>query len=267
MKIYDLNGKESGKVDLPKQFNEEVRPDIIKKAVLAIRANKRQKYGAYKEAGQRHCVTISKMRRDYRSVYGSGRSRTPRKVMSVRGSRFNWVGAVVPNTVGGRRAHPPKAEKDWTQKINKKENRLAIRSALSATLISSMVRERGHIIPEIYPFVLDNKINEIAKTKEFIDVLFKLGFEQELARSQKRIIRAGKGKLRGRKYITKKSILIVVIDKRCKLAKAAKNVPGIDLINVANLNAELLAPGTHIGRATLFTKEAIEKIGKENLFN
>lgn len=266
MKIYDLNGKETGKIDLPKQFKEKVRSDVIHKVVLALQANKRQQYGAHDRAGKRNSVSISKQRKDYRCVYGSGRSRTPRKVMSVRGSRFNWVGAFAPNTVGGRRAHPPKATKDWTQKINKKENKFAIRSALSATIMPELVKARGHKIPEIYPFVLDNNVQNLTKTKEFVDLILKLGFESELVRTEKRAIRAGKGKLRGRKYITKKSLLLVVADKRCKLAQAVKNVPGIDLINVSNLNVELLAPGCHVGRAALFTKDAIEKMNKENLF-
>lgn len=266
MKVYDLNGKETGKIDLPKQFQEEIRPDLIKKVVIALQANKRQKYGANERAGKRNTVTLSKKRRDFRGIYNSGSSRTPRKVMSVRGTRFNWVGAFAPNTVGGRRAHPPKAEKDWTQKINKKENKKAIRSALSATIIPELVTARGHKIPQIYPLALDNKVTEISKTKDFTDLILKLGFEAELARGSLRKIRAGKGKLRGRKHVTKKSILLVVSDKRCKLAKAAKNVSGFDVINVKSLNAELLAPGCHIGRATLFTQDAIEKISKENLF-
>ncbi len=266
MKIYDLNGKETGTIDLPKQFKEKVRPDIIKKVVLALQANKRQKYGAFKEAGKRHSVRLSKKRRDYRGIYNSGQSRTPRKVMSVRGTRFNWVGAFAPNTTGGRRAHPPKAEKNWTQKINKKENKAAIRSALSATVIPEIVKARGHKVPETYPFVLDDQIQSLTKTKQVRDAILKLGFNQELARTEKRRIRAGVGKLRGRKYVTKKSLLLVVADKRCKLAKTAKNIPGIDITNAANLNAELLAPGCHPGRAALFTKDAIVKITKENLF-
>ena len=48
---------------------------------------------------------------------------------------MNWVGAFAPGTVGGRRAHPPKSEKIWSKKINKKENAKAIRSAISATLL------------------------------------------------------------------------------------------------------------------------------------
>ena len=123
LKIIDQNNKDKGSVELPVQFTEQVRPEVVKKVVLAIQNNNRQKYGAFPEAGKRSSAELSKRRRAYRGSYGIGISRVPRKIMSRRGTRMNWVGAVVPGTVGGRKAHPPKAEKNWDQKVNKKENR------------------------------------------------------------------------------------------------------------------------------------------------
>ena len=62
--------------------------------------------------------------------------------MSQRGSQFNWVGATVPSAVGGRRAHPPKvAGMINTLKINKKEEKIAFCSALSASVDSKKVSE------------------------------------------------------------------------------------------------------------------------------
>ncbi len=266
MKIYDAHGKETGTINLPQQFKEEVRVDLISRAVLAVQSNNRQRYGSDPDAGKRPSVRVSKRRRDYRTSYGIGIARSPRKVMSVRGTRFNWVGAFAPNTVKGRSAHPPKSLKDWTQKINKKENKKAIRSAISATLLPDLVKSRGHIVPKTYPFVLDDSLIDVSKTKEAIEIFSNLGFTEELKKNDKRKIRAGKGKMRGRKYITRKTLLLVVGDKRCALAKAVSNIAGLDVINAANLNAELLAPGCMPGRAALFTKEAIEKISKERLF-
>jgi len=140
LKILNKEAKETGKIKLPEQFKEQVRTDLVKRAVLAIQANNRQRYGASPEAGKRASAYVSKRRRNYKTTYGIGQSRTPRKVMSRSGTRFNWVGAFAPQTVGGRRAHPPKASKIWTQKINTLENRKAIRSALSATIIPEIVR-------------------------------------------------------------------------------------------------------------------------------
>jgi len=263
--IYESSKNKTGDIDLPKQFNEGVRPDLIKRAVLALQSNKRQPYGAAPGAGKRHSVKISKRRKKYRGCYGFGISRTPRKILSRRGTRMFWVGAFAPNTIGGRRAHPPKAEKIITKKINIKERRKAIRSAISATIVNHAVKERGHIIPEAYPFILGGKFEDLSKTKDIINTLNEFGLKEELSRASKKTVRAGKGKSRGRKYKTRKGPLIVV-SKECKTTKAAINIPGIDIATVKELNAELLAPGAVPGRLTLWTKSAIEALEKEKLF-
>ncbi|MBC8444145.1 hypothetical protein H8D83_01015, partial [Candidatus Woesearchaeota archaeon] len=79
-----------------------------------------------------------------------------------------------------------------------------------------------------------------------------------------RKIRAGKGKARGRKYIKKKGPLIIT-STRCKISNSAKNL-NIDVVEIENLNAELLAPGAQPGRVALFTEGAIEKLKQEQLF-
>ncbi len=265
LKIYNTKGEESGSIDLPSQFNEEFRPDLIKKAVLVIQSNSRQKYGADPRAGKKHSAYVSKRRHAFRGTYGIGQSRTPRKVLSVRGTRFNWVGAFAPQTVGGRRAHPPKAEKNWSLSINKKENRKAIRSAMTATILKDIVASRYSSVPTNYPFVLDEDFESIKKTKELNNALTKLGFNDFLKRSIIKTIRAGIGKLRGRKTKQRSSILFVVSDE-CDLLKSARNIPGADVVKVSKLNAELLAPGTNPGRLTLFTKQAIETLKKDKLF-
>lgn len=265
LKILDLENKEKGKIRLPKQFEEEIRPDLIKRDVLAIMSHKRQGYGASPEAGKRASAIISKRRRDYRGCYGYGISRIPRKILSRRGMRMNWQGAFAPGTVGGRQAHPPKAEKVWWQKINKKERRMAIRSAISATIKKELVEKRGHRVMDNYPFVIDSAIENIDKTKKAKDVLMRLGLEEELKRCEKKKVRAGKGKMRGRKYRKKKGPLIVV-SKDCGLIKSAGNIPGINVCAIKNINAELLAPGAVPGRLTLWSRGAIELLEKERLF-
>jgi large subunit ribosomal protein L4e len=265
LKVLTKQGTEKGNLDLPSQFSEPVRDDLIKRAVLSLQSIRRQPYGSDPEAGKRASADLSKRRRKYRGMYGHGISRTPRKILSHRGTQFNWQGAFAPNTVGGRRAHPPKAEKIWEQNINKKERRKAIRSAMAATINKEIVNERGHVIPDNYPFVIESGLELLDKTKQVLDALNKLGFEKELERSGKKSIRAGRGKMRGRKY-KKTNGPLIVISKECKLEKAAKNIPGVDVVKVNALNAELLAPGAVAGRATLFTQAALEKLDKEKLF-
>src|SRR3989338_8220343 len=117
MKILDISGKEKGVAQLPEQFKEAVRPDLIQRAVEHIQGNNRQPYGAKPTAGTRSSAETSKRRRDYKTSYGMGISRVPRKIISKQDTRMNWVGAFMPGTVGGRRAHPPKAARVWTKDL------------------------------------------------------------------------------------------------------------------------------------------------------
>lgn len=265
--IFNLEGKKVKEIELPVQFSEEYRPDLIKRAVLAIQANKRQSYGAFPKAGQRASAVLSRRRRDFRSAYGYGISRVPRKILWRRGTQFGWVGAFAPGTVKGRKAHPPKATKILAQKINIKERRKAIRSALAATTLKDVVSSRGHSISKLstLPLVVEKKFESLTKTKDVKSALEKIGLKEELQRINTRKIRAGKGKSRGRKHKTKKGPLIVVSE-NCSLEKSAKNILGIDICKVNLLNTELLAPGTVPGRLTIFTENAIDKLKNEKLF-
>jgi large subunit ribosomal protein L4e len=259
--VLDKTAKEVGKKELPEQFDEPVRKDLIYRAVLTVQANSRQPYGSNPDAGMLVSAKLSRRRRDYKGAYGMGISRSPRKIMTKRGTRFNWVGALAPNTRGGRRAHPPKAFRIWDKKLNTKERRKALRSALAATMHKVMVTARGHIVPKEFPFILSNDIENIKKTKDVIELLYALGFKAELDRTKEKVKRAGLGKNRGRPFKVKKSVLFVV-SKKCGLNSAAANVSGVDIVTPDHLNAELLAPGCSVGRLTLYTEAAIEEIAK-----
>ncbi len=260
LKIKAITGTSKKEITLPAQFNEPVRPDIIKRAFLVIQSNNRQKKGAAPDAGKRHSSYLSKRRNSYRSTYGIGQSRTPRKVMSRRGTRLNYVGAFAPQTVGGRRAHPPKSEKIITLSINRKERRKAIRSAMSAILNIEFLKEKNYQVPSDYPFIIENSIEKISKTSELKEILEKLKIKTYIQRK----IRAGRGKTRGRKYTRKKGPLFVT-GNECELFDASKNL-NVESCQVKNLNVKLLAPGGMPGRVVLFTENAINILTKENLF-
>ena len=265
MKIIKLDGTEQGNIELPEQFKEPIRGDLIARAVEVIQLNKKQPYGAKIGAGMRASAELSRRRHDYRGSYGHGISRVPRKIMSRNGTRMNWVGAVAPGTVGGRRAHPPTAIKILKKSINEKERKKAIRSALAASVDKELVAAKGHIIPKNYPFILTNDIEKLEKTKEIKKSLEKLGFEEELKRIAVKKIRSGIGKLRGRKYKSKKGPLLVV-GSECKLTQSVQNIPGIEIVQIKNINCELLAPGKKLSRATLFTENAIKELKEKKLF-
>ncbi len=264
LKVLDLNAQEKGSVNAPAQFLEPVRLDLIKRAAAAMQSRVRQAYGASPRAGMRHSAELSRRRKNYRGSYGHGISRVPRKIMTRRGTRFMWVGAQAPGTVGGRRAHAPKACKNLVKDMNKKERKKAIRSALAASISRDYTIARGHRTPENFPFILSADFEKVAKTKEIIGTLNKLGLEAELERAGQKSIRAGKGTMRGRKYKTRKGPVIVVSD-TCALSKVT-NVPGLEIVNVSELNALTLAPGTIGGRLALYTEAALKKVEEAKLF-
>ena len=97
-------------------------------------------------------------------------------------------------------------------------------------------------------------------TRKFVAMMEALGLADDLVRSkQGRTIRAGKGTMRSRKYRTPRSLLLVVSQKD-GLDKAARNVPGVDVVTAKDLSAEDLAPGGDPGRLTIWTKAAIEAL-------
>jgi large subunit ribosomal protein L4e len=259
IKSYTLNGKPSKEsLDLPAQFDTPYRPDIIKRAVLAIQSRRRQPHGVDEMAGKRNTAESWQT--------GHGRSRMPRVKGSGTGAA-NQAG-FAPGTVGGRVAHPPEARKVLVERINKNENRLAIRSAIAASANPDYVKARGHRVENVphIPLIVSSRLETLETTKEVYATLTALGLNDDLERaSNGRSIRAGKGKMRGRKMKVPKSILIVVGEDK-GISKAARNLPGVDITEVHGLNAELLAPGTHAGRLVVWTTSAITRLEKENLF-
>ncbi|TFH10280.1 MAG: 50S ribosomal protein L4 [Candidatus Thorarchaeota archaeon] len=259
IKTYTLQGKASKEsVELPPQFDTPYRPDVIRRAVLAVQSRRRQPHGVDELAGKRNTAKSWQT--------GHGRSRMPRIKGSGTGAA-NKAG-FAPGTVTGRVAHPPEARKVLIERINKTENRLAIRSAIAASSNPEFVKARGHRVDNVpnIPLIVSSKLESLATTKEVRETLTYLGLGDDLERaSNGRSIRAGKGKMRGRKMKTPKSVLIVV-GTDSGVSRAARNLPGVDIAEVHGLNAELLAPGTHAGRLVVWTTSAIDRLGKENLF-
>jgi len=251
--VYSLNGKKTGTVELPKVFEEVIRPDLIKKAVLSSQSARYQPQGRDPFAGKRTSA----------ESWGPGRGVS--RVSRVKGSGYSagGRGAFVPQAVGGRLAHPPRAEKRIIKKINAKERKKATESAIAATGIKELVEKRGHVIdkvPEI-PLVVSDDLESLKTTKEVKDTFSKLGLSEDLERAKDRKVRAGKGKMRGRKYKKKKSALLVVSDNG-GVPRGARNHPGIDVVKAGHLGVEQLAPGTHYGRLVVYTKSAIEDIAE-----
>ena len=248
--VYKTDGTSSEKIDLPNIFNTPYRPDIIRKSFNILHSNKRQPYGSDPLAGLRHATaSVGK---------GRGQSRVPRL---TQGSKA----ALAPCVVGGRRAHPPKSERNWKEKINKKEKLLAKNSAIAATAMKDMVIKRGHKFDGkvTLPIIVEDKFENISKTKDVIKALEKIGIYDDILRATNgKNIRAGKGKSRGRKYKTPKSILIITT--KDEIRKSSRNLTGIDIVKPKLVNIEHLAPGGDAGRLTVITKSALKELGVDN---
>ena len=246
-KVIDLSGSEVGEVELPSVFDEEFRPDLIKRAVLAAQANRLQPYGPTELSGLK-TTAIS---------WGTGRgaARVPRIINGRRAAR-------VPQAKGGRRAHPPKPQTDRTEKVNAKERRKAIRSAIAATANADLVQARGHVFSGEPIIVAKDDLEAVEKTAEVRKFLAACGRWEDVLRSKNgKSVRAGRGKMRGRRYKQPKSLLIVA-GKEGGLIRASRNLPGVDIITVDRLNVELLAPGTHAGRLTVWTESSLKWLGE-----
>jgi len=240
--VRTTEGDTDGEIDLPDVFDSEYRPDLIKKAVLAAQANRKQDYGADEYAGMRTPA----------ESFGSGRgmAHVPRE--GGRGRR-------VPQTVGGRPAHPPKAGKNRSLDINDKERQKAVRSAIAATADAETVAARGHEFDDgvELPVVVSDEFEEVHKTQEAVAMLDALGLDADIERADDTKIKAGQGSARGRKYTRPKSILFVTSGEP---SRAARNLAGADVTTAGELNAEDLAPGTHPGRLTVWTESAVEEV-------
>ena len=256
--VLDLQGNQVDEVELPPHFFEPVRVDLIRRAVLSILTASLQPKGTDPLAGKRRVI-----KRSGKHAVPGG-SRDPRG----RGPGGALIPVFAPHVRKGRRAHPPKVEKVLYEDINKKEKRAAIRSAIAATAQPDLVRQRGHIIDGIQtlPIVVVEDFERLRRTREVREVLQKLHLWDDVVKSQEsKRYRAGKGKMRGRRYKVRKSLLIVYGNSN-DIFLGARNLPGVDVANVHNLNASLLAPGAVPGRLTVWTLPAIEILAKERLF-
>ena len=142
--------------------------------------------------------------------------------------------------------------------------RFATASALAASSIPSLLLARGHQIshvPEV-PLVVSSKAFEgaaIAKTSAAIALLKAVGAGADLARVKNtRKVRAGKGKMRGRRYKQRRGPLVIFNPETDgkEVLYAFRNISGVETCSVFALNLLQLAPGGHLGRFIVWTSGA-----------
>jgi large subunit ribosomal protein L4e len=241
--VKTIEGGVAKDIELPAMFSEEYRPDLIKKAVMALQSVRRQPHGSYPFAG----ICSSAV------GWGSGRgaSHVPRL---KNGSRA----AKVPQAKGGREAHPPVTAKVLIKEINQKEKQKAFRSAVAASIRADLISSRGHLFDGAVPLIFEDKFETLGRTQDVISALTNIGVYSDVERAKdSRKVRAGKGKLRGRRYKQRKSLLIVTSGPEFR---AARNLAGVDVVTIDQLNVEHLAPGMQAGRLTVWTESALTRL-------
>ena len=247
--ILSLNGEAKGKVALPKAFEEEVRPELILRAVLAENTRKLQPQGHYLLAGMQTTATYFGAMNSYRSGRHMGLAIRPREKLG--GGALGKV-RVVPSAKSGKRAHPHLIEKRLIEQINKKEYQRALASAVSAT-----GKPSKHTKLKM-PIVITNDIESIKKTKEIVKVINAIKLSDQLEEGKKSKLRKGLRRTSSRRRY-KKSFLLV-LGKESSAIKAARNIAGVDACEVSKLTANLLAPGGVSGRITVWSENAIKNL-------
>lgn len=252
--VLGIDGKAKHQIQLPECFSAEIRPDLIQRAIRCNRYARSQPQGRDPDAGKRNTA----------ESWGTGyaRARVPRLKGSGYPSARN--AGFAPMTIGGRITHPPKSEKNLDRKINAKEKKLAFQAAVAATADKNLVTKRGHMCGEEtqFPLIVDDKIQNLEKTKYVKEFLEKIALWSDVIRVKRgRKIRAGKGKRRNRKYKRKKGPLFV-IGEDYGIYKSARNIPGVDVINIEQLTTEDLAPGSFPGRLVIWSESSLKKLEK-----
>lgn len=251
---FSLTGTKQDEVELPKVFLTPFREDLIHKAYVNLDSHHYQRQGRYPNAG----MNVVAMSNDPPTGHGQAR------VARIRGGGpRRGQAAGVAMVRGGRQAHPPTSEKVVYKKLNKKENRFALCSAIAATASKEIIASRGHVIEKIqsFPLVVSDDIEKISKTKEMTKILDALNLSADVQRLEKRKARSGRSVIRGRKTKVGKSVLFVTKDPK-NLAKACGSIPGVDVRAANALSVLDLAPGSKPARLTVYTKSALDEIGK-----
>ena len=245
--VLDIEGKVTGEISLPTVFETRLRLDIIQKASIAQQSHRFQPQGRNLMAGKRTTA----------EGFGVGRgiSRVPR--IGGHGP-LSGTAAFAPGTVGGRMAFPPVTAKKIAKQINRKERRLALRSAIAATASDEIVRQRGHKFDQErrLPLVVNDEVEKLSKSSQAKHFLSAVGVWDDVLR-----VRRSKRIKSGRRVHAVGPLIVVGDDKTAR--KALRNFEGVSVIRADELSVEMLAPGTHPGRLTIWTESAVKKIAEK----
>ena len=239
-----LTGDKEGEIELPLVFSTPFRRELIHKAWTNLNSHKFQRQGRHPTAGMDVVADTND------PPTGQGISRIAR-MRGGGGGRQGQAGEVA-SIRGGRQAHPPNVNKVIYKKLNKKENKLALCSAIAATASKEQIQSRGHKVDDIesFPIVVSNDLESISKASEITKVLESLKLSKDVDRLKSRKARSGQSSLRGRTKKVGKSVLFVTKDAP-KISKACVSRPGVEARAIEDLSVVDVWPGSDASRLTV----------------
>jgi large subunit ribosomal protein L4e len=252
IQVHGVEGTPAS-VKLPAVFTSPIRPDVVEEVHSALAKNHRQPYAVSRRAGHQTSA----------ESWGTGRAvaRIPR--VPGGGTHRAGQGAFGNMCRGGRMFAPTKTYRRWHRKVNVNQKRFALCSALAASAIPALVMARGHRISQVaeIPLVVATEaFKDVNKTKKAVELLQKLNAYEDVEKvKDSHKIRRGKGKMRNRRRVQRRGPLIIY-NQKSPLIYAFRNIPGLELCSVERMNLLQLAPGGHLGRFVIWTKDAFEKL-------
>jgi large subunit ribosomal protein L4e len=251
-----VKGESTGAVRslvLPSVFRAPIRNDIVRMVHTDLSKNHRQAHGVSVRAGHKTSA----------ESWGTGRAvaRIPR--VAGGGTSRSGQGAFGNMCRKGHMFSPLKTWRRWHRRVNVGLKRYALASAVAASGVPALVLARGHRVshvPEIPLVVSSEVISGISKTKDAAALLKRIGAYADVERvKDSRKLRAGKGKMRNRRYSQRVGPLVVYANKG-SVCRAFRNIPGVDLCCVTRLSLLKLAPGGHLGRFVVWTSDAFSQL-------
>jgi large subunit ribosomal protein L4e len=250
--VYKQSGAEvADSVPMPAVFTAPIRDDIVQFVHANMNKNRRQAHGVFWKAGMMHSA----------ESWGTGRAvaRIPR--IGGSGTSRSGQGAFGNQCRKGRMFAPLQTFRRWHRKINLNQKRHAVAAALAASAVTPLVIARGHRVMNVPELPLVVESLNVDSTKALLSTLKSIGAGEDMKRSRdSKKVRTGHGKMRNSRYVLRRGPLIVYGEENENVKRTARNLPGVDFVNVHRLNLLQLAPGGHIGRFIIWTRDAFKAL-------
>lgn len=252
--VFSLDGKVKRTMELPSVFSEGVRLELVRRAVLAENSYKLQPQGHDPLAGMRTSARYYGAMGTYRTGRHMGIAIRPREKL---GGGVQGKVKRIPSATKGRRAHPHKVQKIIVERMNKREYRMALASAVSATALNSPNAPKASMQR---PIIIADDIESLRKTRDVMGVIRNLGLSDGVDYNREPRVRKGVRRSTRIKIYGKN--LLLVVGKESSVMRAARNIPGVDVCEVSKITANLLAPGGVPGRVTVWSESAASGVGR-----